>query len=202
MIKCEMNVCAVISRAAIVKKGKDDNSFLSFGVKIPVEGRDGSKKDMELSVSIDGDKSNVSAYPVGRRVILSGVMTLKKKDGKVFFNLRADSAKTANSKDADSIEGVMDFRGKIGKRGVEVKPDKNGNDFKSFSAFSSEKNGDNVEFIWVRFLYFNCKEGEDFLQANAYIEAKGNLQIGVFKDEISLDCRVASIAPWKLEKKQ
>lgn len=198
MIKCDLNVCAAINRAAAVKQGKDGNSFLSFGIKIPVEGRDGAKKDLDVSVSLDGDKSKASVFAVGRRVKLSGVMTVRKRDGKTWFNLRADSAELANSKDGDLIEGTMEFRGKIGKKGVEENKDKKENLYKAFSAFSTDKDGDKAEFTWVRFLYFNPKEGEDFLQANAYIEAKGDLQLGVFKDEVSLDCRVSEVSQWIL----
>lgn len=200
MIKCNVSACAAINRAASVKNVKD-NSFLTFGIKVPVEGRDGSKKDLEISVSVDGDKSKASVYAVGRRLNISGTMTVRKKGGKTYFNLRADSAELANSKSENFIEGTMEFRGKIGKKGVEVKTDKKEKTYKVFSAFSSDKDGDNVEFTWVRFLYFNPKDGEDFLQANTYVECKGDLQLGVYKDEISLDCRVSEVAPWELEKK-
>ena len=200
MIKCNVSACAAINRAASVKNVKD-NSFLTFGITIPVEGRDGSKKDLEVSVSVDGDKSKASVYAVGRRLNISGTMTVRKKGGKTYFNLRADSAELANSKSENFIEGTMEFRGKIGKKGVEVKTDKKEKTYKAFSASSSDKDGDNVEFTWVRFLYFNPKDGEDFLQANTYVECKGDLQLGVYKDEISLDCRVSEVAPWELEKK-
>ena len=200
MIKCNVSICAAISRAASVKNGKD-SSFLTFGIKVPVEGRDGSKKDLEVSVSLDGDKSKASVFVVGRRVNLSGTLMVRKKDGKTYFNLRADSAELANSKSANLIEGTMEFRGKIGKKGVEEKTDKHKKAYKAFSAFSSDKDGDKVEFTWVRFLYFNPKEGEDFLQANTYVEVQGELQLGVYKDEISIDCRVSDVAPWELYQK-
>ncbi len=201
MIKSNVNVCAAINRAASVKNGKDGNSFLTFGIKIPVEGRDGSKKDLEISVSLDGDKSKASVFAAGRRININGTLTIRKKGGKTYFNLRADSAELANSKSDNLIEGTMDFRGKIGKKGVEEKTDQKGKSFKAFSAFSSDKDGDNVEFTWVRFLYFNPKDGEDFLQANTYVEVKGDLQLGVYKNEISIDCRVSEVAPWVLEQK-
>ena len=201
MIKCNLTVCAAISRAASVKNGKEGNTFLSFNVKVPVEGRDGSKKELEMSVSLDGDKSKASVFSAGRRVNLSGVLTIRKKGGKVYYNFRADSAELANSKSESSIEGTMEFRGKIGKKGVEEKTDKNGDVYKAFSAFSTDKDGDKAEFTWVRFLYFNPKDDEDFLQANTYVEVKGDLQLGVFKDDISIDCRVSEVTPWVLEQK-
>lgn len=201
MIKCNVNICAVISRAASVVNGKDNGSFLSFVVKLPVTGRDGSTKDMEISVSLDGDKSKASVFANGRRVNLTGVLSVRRKAGKLYFNYRADHVELANSQDGDRIEGEMEFRGKISKKGVEEKKDKKGDTFKVFSAFSTDKDGDNVEFTWVRFLYFNPQGGEEFLSANSYVDVVGDLQLGVFKDEISLDCRVSEVKPWVLEKK-
>lgn len=201
MIKCNLEMCAAISRAAVVKKGKDDNTFLNFSVKLPIEGRDGSKKDFDFSVTLDGDKSKASVFAEGRRVNIKGVLHIRRKGGKTYFNLRADSVELANSKSSNHIEGTMEFRGKMGKKGVEVKKDKHGKDYKVFSGFSSDKDGENVEFTWVRFLYFNPKDGEDFLQPNVYFEVKGDLQLGVYKEEISIDCRVSEVAPWELESK-
>lgn len=200
MIKCDLTLCAVISRAAAVKKDKNDNSFLSFGVRIPIEGRDGARKDLDISVSVDGDKSKTGIFALNRRVNITGVMNIVKRDGRMFCNLRASSAELANSQDSNHINGTMEFRGKVSKQGIEEKKDKKDNTYKAFSAFSSDKHDDKVEFTWVRFLYFNPKDGEDFLQANAYIEAKGELQLGVFKDAISLDCRVSEVKPWILER--
>lgn len=200
MIKCDLNICAVVSRAASVKNGKEGNSFLSLNVKLPVEGRDGSKKDLEMSVSLAGDKSKAPVFSVGRRVSLVGTLSVRKRAGKVYYNFHADKAELANSKDADLLDGTMEFLGKVGKKGIEEKKDKNGSSFKVFSAFSSDKDGDNVEFTWVRFIYFNPKDGEDFLQANAYVKVKGDLQVGVYKDDISLDCRVSEVEPWVLNK--
>lgn len=201
MIKCNVSICAVISRAASVKVGKDNNSFLTFSVKLPLEGRDGSKKDLEVSVSLDGDKSKASVFSAGRCVKADGVLHIRKKGGKTYFNLRAGNVELANSKSESLIEGTMEFRGKTGKKAVEEKSDKKGNPYKVFSAFSSDKDGENMEYTWVRFLYFNPKEGEDFLQPSTYVTVKGDLQLSVYKDEVSLDCRVSEVSRWELEKK-
>lgn len=200
MIKCNVSLCAEIIRSATVKNSSDGSRFLSFGIKIPIEGRDGSKKDLIISVSTDGDKGDSGALSQGRIVELSGTLSVRKKDGKTFFNLRTEQVKLVSSKSALTIGGTMDFRGKIGKNGVDEKKDKKDNLFKSFSAFSTDKDGDKAEFTWVRFVYFNPKEGEGFLQANSYIEAKGDLQLGVYKDEISLDCVLRDVSPWELNK--
>lgn len=202
MIKCESTACAVITRSASVKAGKEDTQFVSFGITVPVVGRNGEKKNLEVSVTVDGGKDVAAVYTNGRRVNILGNLNIVKRNGKVFFNLRADGGvELTKSTEPDKFEGTLLFRGKIGKKGIGEKEDKKGEKFKVFSAFSTDKDGDKAEFTWVRFLYFNPKDGEDFLQAGAYIEAKGELQLGVFKDEVTLDCRLADVAPWELNKK-
>ena len=201
MIKCEVSICANITRNAIVKSGKDNQQFVTFGVSLPLKGRNGEQKNLEISVTCDGDKGTAASYTTGRRVNILGNLIPRKKGGKVFFNLRADGGiEFAKSTADDKIEGTMEFKGKIGKKGVDCKTDRKGEPYKAFSAFSSDKDGDNVEFVWVRFLYFHPKDGEDFLQAGSYISAKGDRQLGVFKDDISLDCRVSEVSHWEINK--
>ena len=197
MIKCEVNVCAVISRAASEKTSKDGQKFMSFGVKLTVTGRDNTSKDMEISVSTDAIDF---PYAIGQRVQISGIMNVLTKDERIYYNLRAEKIDPAK-KEIDSIDGTMEFLGKTSKRGIEEKNDKKGNPFKAFSAFSTHKEGDKAEFTWVRFLYFNPKEGEDFLKESAYIRATGVIQPNVYNNALTLDCRVNEVAPWELEKK-
>lgn len=202
MIKCEVSMCAAISRSAVVKKDKDDNSFVSFSVKMPISGRDKEKLDLEISVTTDGGKEIAAIYTSGRRVEITGTLTIRKKDGKMYLNLRTDNdnLKLGKSTYGDKLEGTMTFRGKIGKNGVEEKKDKKDALFKTFSAFSLDRNGDKSDFTWVRFLYFDPKEGEDFLQAGSYIEATGELQLGVYKNALSLDCRLKEVSHWEKSK--
>ena len=48
----------------------------------------------------------------------------------------------------------MEFRGTLGKQ-IEDKTTKNGKSFTVFSAYSSEKDGDNYTYTWVRFMQFD-----------------------------------------------
>lgn len=202
MIKAEVEVCAKITRAAVVKESSNGTTFLSFGITIPIKGRDGNKKDLFISVSTDGGKAEKSAFVENRRVKILGHLLVRKKAGAIYYNLRADGGcEIVKSSEDDCLEGTLEFRGKIGKKGVEVRTDKKGGKYKLFSAFSSEKDGDNVEFIWVNFLYFNPKEDEPFLAANKYVKISGPLQIGVFHDDISLECQVSCAEEWTLSEK-
>ena len=69
----------------------------------------------------------------------------------------------------------------------------------SFSAFSSDKNGENYEFTWVSFINLSPIH-EEYLAADKYVEVHGDLQLDVFKGELQLECKVKSIAPWELNK--
>ena len=200
MIKCDVTLCALIDRQAQVKQGKDGQSFVSFGVKVPVGGRDGAHSDMSVSVSVDGDKGKASVYTTGRRVQVKGTLTPRKKGDNIYFNLRADSVELVKSTEADAIEGDMHFQGKIGKDrngkpAVDNRTDKKGNPFQTFSAYSSEKEGDNREYLWVRFLNF-APNNEDFVKAEAFVEVNGQLQLGVYNNKLDIGCRVKDIRPW------
>lgn len=100
-----------------------------------------------------------------------------------------------NASSQDAITGSMEFRGTIGKQ-VDVKTDKKGNPYTLFSAYSSEKDGDAYAYTWVRFMQFGSAK-EEWVQAKAGINAKGDLQIGVFNDRIDLTCRVTELTQWE-----
>jgi len=200
MIKIEeLKVCATINRAASVKKDKKGASYLSYGVKLPISGKNGETQELFINVMMAPSKGNVSDLTVGRRVNLTGEMSIQKHNGKICCYLRPESVELAND-GTDAIEGVLSFRGKLGKKDVELKEDKNGKIFLVFSAFSVDKTKDVAEFTWVSFLYFD-PQNEEFLKPGTYIDAKGQVQFGVYNDAITLDCRVSEVKPWELDKK-
>ena len=199
MIKSNLKVCAVINRAASVKKDKKGASYLSYGVQLPVSGKNGESQTLVINVMMAPSKGNVSDLTVGRQVALEGEMTIHKHGGKLCCYLHPESVNLVEN-GSDSIEGTLEFRGKLGKKDVELKEDKNGNIYMVFSAFSTDKTKDKPEFTWVSFLYFDPKDDEDFLKPGTYIDAKGTLQLGVYHDAVTLDCLVDEVKPWILNK--
>ena len=199
MIKSNLKVCATINRAASVKKDKKGASYLSYGVQLPVSGKNGESQTLVINVMMAPSKGSVSDLTVGRRVALEGEMTIHKHGGKLSCYLRPERVELVEN-GSDSIEGTLEFRGKLGKKDVELKEDKNGNIYMVFSAFSTDKTKDKPEFTWVSFLYFDPKDGEDFLKPGTYIDAKGTLQLGVYHDAVTLDCLVDEVKPWILNK--
>ena len=84
MIKIEeLKVCATINRAASVKKDKKGASYLSYGVQLPVSGKNGESQTLVINVMMAPSKGNVSDLTVGRRVALEGEMAIHKHGGKL-----------------------------------------------------------------------------------------------------------------------
>ena len=197
MIKCNVTVCGTISKAAVVRTNNENKAFTAFAVNCVIPARNGIDKTVEISVAKDGEEYNRADYTVGKRVEISGVLTFKKRGDNLYFNLSASEV-TLSASNEDSIKGEMHFRGKTGKN-IEEKTDKKGKDFQSFAAFSSDKEGENREFTWVSFVNFSPIH-EDYFAAEKYVEVHGDLQLGIFKGELQIECKVKSIAAWDLNK--
>ena len=193
MIKCNVSVCGTVSKAAVVRNGKDGMPFTTYSVDVVVAAKSGINKTVMVSCIMDGDCAE--AIVVGNRIDVKGVLTFKKKDDNLYFNLKGVEVSQPAAESKDSIVGDMDFKGKVGKD-IDMKKDKNGKVFLMFSAFSAEKIGEEFVFTWVRFVRF-VEEKEEWLQSKATIEAKGELEISVYNDRLNLGCKVAELSQWE-----
>ena len=193
MIKCNVSVCGTVSKAAVVRNGKDGMPFTTYSVDVVVPAKKGINKTVMVSCIMDGDCAE--AIVVGNRIDVKGVLTFKKKDDNLYFNLKGVEVSQPAAESKDSIVGDMDFKGKVGKD-IDMKKDKNGKAFLMFSAFSAEKIGEEFAFTWVRFVRFS-EEKEEWLQSKATIEAKGELEISVYNDRLNLGCKVAELNQWE-----
>ncbi len=110
MIKCNVTVCGVIGRDASMHTNKEGNAFAPFPLRIVIPGKDGQHETVEVSVSKNGSQEETSGYRNGSRVEVTGVMYLKRRGEKLYFNLSAEHIKPATGND-DSIKGQMSFRG-------------------------------------------------------------------------------------------
>lgn len=200
MIKCNVTTCGVITSSAEEKTSKEGEKFISFSMMVPFEGKDGTVKEQYISVSAPGNAQSAANYSAGRRVTVSGVLYIRKHDNSTYLNLRTDTNIEINeSTTPDRLVGSMEFRGKISKKGIKDFNSKKGKPMQSFSAFSSDKNGENYEFTWVSFINLSPIH-EAYLAADKYVEVHGDLQLDVFKGELQLECKVNSVAPWELNK--
>mgnify|MGYP004458316031 FL=1 len=193
MIKCNVSVCGTVSKAAVVRNGKDGMPFTTYSVDVVVPAKKGINKTVMVSCIMDGDCAE--AIVVGNRIDVKGVLTFKKKDDNLYFNLKGIEVSQSAAESKDGIVGDMDFKGKVGKD-IDMKKDKNGKAFLMFSAFSAEKIGEEFAFTWVRFVRFS-EEKEEWLQSKATIEAKGELEISVYNDRLNLGCKVAELNQWE-----
>lgn len=198
MIKCNVIINGTVSRAAQMRTDKENNSFVSFPVRVVIPAKSGINKTVEVSVSMSGTQSDCHKFQANQRVELQGILTLRKRGEALYFNLMADSANLNPAETKDKIEGEMEFRGSLGNKDVIAKNDKKGNPFIIFSGFSTEKIGDTFEYIWVRFVRFSGDK-EAFLQPKAKVNVKGTAEFGVYNDKIDLSCRVSEISEWVKE---
>ena len=193
MIKCNVSVCGTVSKAAVVRNGKDGMPFTTYSVDVVVPAKKGINKTVMVSCIMDGDCAE--AIVVGNRINVKGVLTFKKKDDNLYFNLKGVEVSHPAAESKDGIVGDMEFKGKVGKD-IDMKKGKNGKAFLMFSAFSAEKIGEEFAFTWVRFVRFS-EEKEEWLQSKATIEAKGKLEISVYNDRLNLGCKVAELNQWE-----
>lgn len=193
MIKCNVSVCGTVSKAAVVRNGKDGMPFTTYSVDVVVPAKKGINKTVMVSCIMDGDCAE--AIVVGNRIDVKGVLTFKKKDDNLYFNLKGVEVSHPAAESKDGIVGDMEFKGKVGKD-IDMKKGKNGKAFLMFSAFSAEKIGEEFAFTWVRFVRFS-EEKEEWLQSKVTIEAKGKLEISVYNDRLNLGCKVAELNQWE-----
>ena len=193
MIKCNVSVCGTVSKAAVVRNGKDGMPFTTYSVDVVVPDKSGINKTVIVSCIMDGDCAE--AIVVGNRIDVKGVLTFKKKSDNLYFNLKGIEVSQSAAESKDGIVGDMEFKGKVGKD-IDMKKGKNGKAFLMFSAFSAEKIGEEFTFTWVRFVRFS-EEREEWLQPKATIEAKGELEISVYNDRFNLVCKLMELSQWE-----
>lgn len=88
MIKCNVSVCGTVSKAAVVRNGKDGMPFTTYSVDVVVPAKKGINKTVIVSCIMDGD--DAEGIVVGNRIELKGVLTFKKKDGKSLLSFGLD----------------------------------------------------------------------------------------------------------------
>lgn len=191
MIKCNVTVCGIISRDASMRTNKEGKAFLTFPLKVTVQGTGGQNMNIEVDVRKDGSQEETAGYRNGSHVEVKGTMYLKRRSEKLYFNLFANEVCNTSADDADGIKGELVFRGKVGQN-IEEKKDKKEHPYTVFSAFSAEKVENGFEYQWVRFFCFGY-EREEWLQAGVKVDAKGELNLSAHNGKINLSCKVEEL---------
>jgi hypothetical protein len=189
MIKCNVKVCGIINRAASVKQTVDGKSFVAFGMSVEVPSTKGDA--VSVNISVAADSADAAVLTQGRRVAVDGVLKIKgAAEKKTYFNLSAENI--ALDPVAESgISGEMEFRGVVCKD-IKTPTDKKGNRYLRFSAYSTDKIGEEFFSVFVRFVSFN-EAIPPFIVPKAKIEAKGELRISTFNGNLDLNCKAVEL---------
>ncbi len=197
MIKVQATINGVISKSATIRTAGDGKKFIGFPVKLTVPGSRNNMPGKELTVSVskEGDESELPAFTAGTRVEVAGTLTFRKTGDNLYFNFHAHTVNLSPESTKDAIEGTLEFKGTVGK-GVDERTDKKGGKYVSFSAYSTEKSDDTLQFTWIRFIKFDYTK-EAFLEPKAKIHATGKLTVSAYNGRIDLDCRLEDVEPWE-----
>ena len=193
MIKSKVTVIGTVTRSADIKNGRDGQLFISFGMRVRLGDGDDAA-DIDISVAYDGDDEDALFTNKEDRVKVQGVMTFKKMGDQTYYNLSAEKIKH-DVTEADAISGTLEFRGTVGAKGVVQHQGKKGA-FRHFDAYSAEKVGDDqYSYVWVHFVDF----GDDqriWMGPKTKIKAQGALELQVYKERLSINCRVDQVSKW------
>lgn len=193
MIKSEATVCGTISRSAEMRNSKDGKPFMKFTMNVEFEDN-GNRRHVEVHVYRDGTYEQYLAdYQVGTRVSVKGQLNFYKKDEELVFNIRAQEI-GLQPEEEDTITGNLDFMGVFGKS-IYERSDRKGRPYLTFSAYSTDKKGDEYSFTWINFMQFNHGK-ESWMQPGNGAEIHGDLEISVFNGRPSVCCRISSISQW------
>jgi primosomal replication protein N len=198
MIKAEVNVTGTIKKSAVVRTDKQGKPYIGFVLTVNLQNSQGETKPVDIYVNVpNGQQSELSQYIEGSRIAVSGMMDVHRKDDDIVLFLEANLLSQDEVGELDSIAGTMSFRGHLRNEKVyEERTTKKGNPFLLFSAYSSEKVGEEFVSTWVNFMRFPAKDAgietikPDWMTAEAHVEIKGTFELQVFKGRLSIGSMV------------
>lgn len=190
MLKSEVCVNGLVTRAAVAKTNAEGNSFVTFGLKVDVPSKQGVSNVLDISVSRDG--ADTAGMTTNARVEVKGTLSFKKRGEKMYLNLHADEVNLSPASTTDVLTGTLSFRGTIGKN-VETKNDKNGKPYLLFSGYSAERVEESFEYTWVRFVAFGENSA---VKSQGKIEATGEMELSTYNGKLNISCRVSEVKEW------
>lgn len=202
MIKVEANVIGTIKRNACVRTDRNNKPYLSFimAVRLPDAKAEGKTIDVFVSLP-EAQQGDISLYSEGVRVSINGDMDIRNKGEELNFYLVGKTISTENVPELDALGGTLKFRGHLKKENVyEEKTGKKGNPFIVFSAFSSEKVGENFVSTWVNFMRFPAKGATiesirpEWMRSKAHVDISGDLQLSSYNGSLRLSCCVREMS--------
>ena len=194
MIRADVNMTGTIKRSATAKTDKNNNPYLSFIVMVKLPNGKGKGRDLDVLVTVpEGKKRDLSLYAENRRVTVQGTLDIRKKGEDLAFYLTGNKVSVKDVPDEDGITGELHFRGRLKNENIyEETSDRNGNPFLSFSAYSSEKVGEN----------FVSTVKPDWMQPKTKVSIEGELQLSLYEKQIRISCRVKDMKEYVKENSQ
>lgn len=202
MIKVEANVIGTIKRNASVRTDRNNKPYLSFIMSVRLPDAKGEGKIIDVFVYLpEAQQGDISLYSEGVRISINGDMDIRKKEDELLFYLVGKTISMEDVPELDAIGGTLKFRGHLKKENIyEEKTGKKGNPFIVFSAYSSEKVGENFVSTWVNFMRFPAKGADiesikpEWMRSKAHVDISGDLQLSSFNGKLRLSCRVREMS--------
>ena len=113
MIKVQATINGIISKPATIRVSGDGKKFIGFLVKLSVPGSRNNMPGKELSISVskDGDESELPSLAAGTRIEATGTLTFRKTGDNLYFNFHADAVNLSPESSKDAIEEQWSSRG-------------------------------------------------------------------------------------------
>lgn len=201
MIKANITAIGTIKKGAQIRTDKNNKPYLNFILKVMIP--DAKKKEKEVEIFVideNGKQSDISLYSEKRRVTVTGKCDVRKKGEELVFYLNAQDISVKDVSELDNISGDIYFKGHLKSENIcDEKTDKNGNPYITFSAYSSEKVGDNFVSTWVNFMRFPEKDAkpEDlkpfWFQPRANFTAEGTFKLESYNNNLRISSRVSNM---------
>ena len=209
MIRAKVNITGTITKEAVVRTDKNHKSYLSFILTVRLSDPKISQKEVNIFVAMyNGKQEDLSILTIGKQVVVSGEMDIHKKEDFSFY-LNAEKYEVQQLQSVDAISGSLIFRGRLKNDNIyEEKNDKNGNPYLIFSAYSSEKHGEEFFSTWVNFMRFPEKGSSidtikpDFMKPTATLSIIGDLTISSYDGNIRISSIVKEISEYQKTEQQ
>lgn len=199
MIECNVTATGTISGATKMRTNRTTGeAFMTFDLLVSLA-KDGDTGNMYISVSMPGKEENLADFPEGRRITVKGMLTMRKVNKIVYYNM--SRATCESSEQPDGVSGKMDFRGTLGREhDIERKTDRKGNEYTLLAAYSSSKNeSGEYSYIWQKFILFS--PAPEWLQPQTGVSIEADMNVSVYNKKPDIHCRVTNITPWTPGKK-
>lgn len=183
MIKGNVTLCGKISHATTLGPNQEDEIYTFLLVKLNLSNKAGNIKECLVSVCMKRNSPESSIqYSTGTPVEITGQLTCRKHEKKLYIDLAADSITFSAKNQADSIRGEVEFYNYAGKVPA-IKADTHG--YLYVSSFNDEQPDKECISTWIRFIHFSDEE-EKCSKRNSDIPQKGVMDILFYNSNMNL----------------